>query len=221
MTPLGGRRGPRLNPSPRRGPCRRLPSTGALSGWWSHESYPLPHQPKAEFRGAVSLVLRHPIIATCMLDPDNFPIPKVKNTPRHNPKKPISGAGREGPPQNNTFMTLVVAPGHQVMHHDFMRYAMTLRMDDPAWSKLLHESRRTGIQPGPLARSYVLAALESVELPPQDPPPAARRSATKRNTEQQKEPLDSLPDDLLPPSVPKTRRGGATRAERRSNKEDG
>ncbi len=156
-----------------------------------------------------------------MLDLDNFLIPKGRNTPLHNLKKPISGAGRGGPPQNNTFMTLVVAPGHQVMHDDVMRYAMTLRIDEQAWSKILHESRRTGIQPGPLARSYVLSALESVELPPQDPPPAVRRSATKRNTEEQKEPLDSLPDDLLPPSAPKTRRGGGTRAERRSKKEDG
>ncbi len=98
---------------------------------------------------------------------------------------------------------------------------MTLRVDEQAWSKILHESRRTGIQPGPLARSYVLSALESVELPLQEPLPAAQRSETKRNTEQQKEPSDSLPDDLLPPSAPKTRRGGVTRAERRSNKRNG
>lgn len=52
-------------------------------------------------------------------------------------------------------------------------HAITLRLDDQAWSKLSHESRRTGILPGPLARSYVLAALADVELPPQDTLPVS------------------------------------------------
>jgi len=105
------------------------------------------------------------------------------------------------------------------MHTDAMRHAITLRMDEQAWSKILHESRRTGIQPGPLARSYVLAALESVELPSQDQLPnvSPKPSATKSNTTKQTD-VAPLSDELLPPSAPKARRNGPTRSERRGKK---
>lgn len=100
-------------------------------------------------------------------------------------------------------------------------HTVSLRLDDDAWEKLHQESRRTGIQPGPLARSYVLAALEAVELLPQDQRPAVRQkpSAKKRSNKQQPEPA-SLPGELLPPGTPKKfqPRGGPTRDERRSNK---
>jgi hypothetical protein len=46
-----------------------------------------------------------------MVHLDNFPIPKGKNTPLHNQKKAISGAGRERPPQKNTFTPRIVARG--------------------------------------------------------------------------------------------------------------
>lgn len=61
-------------------------------------------------------------------------------------------------------------------------HTVTIRLDEQAWSKLRHEARRTGLLAGPLARSYILAALESVELPPQDPlpTPASGRSENAR-----------------------------------------
>ena len=98
-------------------------------------------------------------------------------------------------------------------------HTVTLRLDEQAWSKILHESRRTGIQPGPLARSYVLAALESVELPAQEQLLNVREepSATKSSTKKQSDPV-ALADDLLPPSAPKARRIGPTRSERRGKK---